>query len=92
MSNDFRVEEQEDEFNDARERLICRNAAILVVQGVARSDALTKAEAVFEAQQEAENDITGSKGTLAEAQAPQMPNGADAKVATIAQELYESRN
>jgi hypothetical protein len=92
MPNDVHLNEAEDDFNQARERAICHDAGILVTQGFSRNEALAKAESIFEAQQDAMNDVTGAKATLAEAQSPQMPEGAAAQVAAIAQKLYESRN
>ncbi|RRD41419.1 hypothetical protein EII18_09420 [Comamonadaceae bacterium OH3737_COT-264] len=73
MTSDLHLQDQEDEFQDARARAICHNAAIFVVNGYERSSAVDRATEIFEAQQEAENDVTGAKGTLAEAQSPNMP-------------------
>lgn len=90
MTSDLHLQDQEDEFQDARARAICHDAAIFVVNGYERSSAVDRATEIFEAQQEAENDVTGAKGTLAEAQSPNMPKGKEAQVHAIAQELYEA--
>ncbi len=88
MTSDLALQDAEDEFNEAREWAICHDAAILVIAGYSRDLAIKKATEIFGTQQEAENDPTGTIGTLAEAQSPNMHAGRDAQVKAIAQELY----
>lgn len=90
MTSDLHLQDQEDEFQEARARAICHDAAIFIVNGNERSSAVDRATEIFEAQHEAGNDVAGVKGTLAEAQSPNMPKGKDAQVRAIAQDLYET--
>lgn len=90
MTSDVHLQDQEHKFQEARARAICHDAAIFVVNGYERSSAVDRATKIFEAQQEADNDVTGGRGTLAEAQSPNMPEGKEAQVHAIAQELYEA--
>lgn len=90
MTSDLHLQDQEDESQETGARAICHDAAIFVVNGYERPSAVERATKIFEAQQEAENDVTGAKGTLAEAQSPNMPKGKEAQVHAIAQELYEA--
>jgi hypothetical protein len=92
MSGDLDLAQQEEDFEDARERAICNDAAIFVVEEYSREDALNKAEQIFTAQQEAQSDITGVTGTLSETRSPRIPLGKEAQVKAIADELYKSRN
>lgn len=54
-----------------------------------RSSDIEKAKETFATQQESMNDPTGTVGTMAEAQSPQMPEGKERQVAAIAKELEE---
>lgn len=89
MTSNLAYDEQMDDFNEKRDKEICRMAAIFVINGYDRSSAIRKATEIFNLQQEAINDNTGVIETLDEAQPPQMPAGKERQVAAIAQELYE---
>lgn len=89
MTSNLHLQDQEDKFKDARARAICHDAAILVVNGYERSFAVVRATEIFEAQQGAENDVTGARGTLAEAQSPEMPKGKEVQVHAIEKDLYD---
>lgn len=88
MTSDLALQNAEDKFNEARAWAICHDAAILVIDGHSRDSAIRKATEIFDTQQQARNDPTGTIGTLAEAQSPNMHAGRDAQVKAIAQELY----
>ena len=88
MTSDLALQDAEDEFNEARDLAICHDAAIFVIDGYSRDSAIKKATEIFGTQQEAGNDPTGTIGTLAEAQSPNMQAGKGAQVKAIAQELY----
>ncbi|MBA5605382.1 hypothetical protein H3H36_08415 [Duganella sp. FT3S] len=92
MSKDAHLAAGEEEFKDARARVISTYAGRLVVQGdYSRQDAWMKAEAIFEAQREASDDVTGVKATLAEAQSPQVPEGKEAQAEAIGNDIYEKQ-
>lgn len=90
MTSDVHLQEQEDKFQEARIRAICLDAAILVVNGGGRASAIDSATEIFDAQQDTDNDVTGAKGTLAEAQSPRMPKGKEAQVHAIAKALHDT--
>jgi hypothetical protein len=93
MPKDQHLDDQEEQYRNDRNMAICRNAAILIVnEKFSRLDALEKAQDIFIAQEEADADVTGAKGTLAEAQSPTVKLGTEAQVAAITQELFESLN
>lgn len=89
MTSDLDLEQKGEEFNEARNRAICHDAAIFVTLGFDREVAIKKAEDIFQCQQEAEVDPTGALETLDEAQSPQMPKGCKSQVTAIANELFE---
>lgn len=92
MTKDEHLSGQEEACQDAREERICRDAAILVTQGYSRAAALSKAEEIQHAQDDADGDVTGATATLAECQSPKLTPGTEAQVAAIAAELFQQRN
>jgi len=92
MNKDEYFEAQEQQYNEDCEKLICKDAAIFILEGFTRPEALEKAEAIFSAQEEADGDVTGVKATLDECQSPKLKPGTENQVAVIAAELYQQRN
>ena len=88
MTSNLALQDAEDECDEARDWAICHDAAILVIDGHSRDSAIKKATEIFGTQREAENDPTGTIGTLAEAQSPEVLAGRKAQVKAIAQDLY----
>ncbi|QWF18144.1 hypothetical protein [Lysobacter capsici] len=72
--NDQDLESRDEEYKESRADSIRKMAAIYIIMDeLSEKSALSKAEAVFNAQDEAKDDETGVGGTLAEAQWPEMP-------------------
>lgn len=92
MTKDEDIEAQEQQYKDNCEKQICQDAAILILEKFTRQEALKKAEDIHAAQEEAANDVTGAKATLAECQSPRLKLGTENQVAVIAAELYQQRN
>ena len=86
---DLHLVDQEEQYQEARAKVICYDAAILIVQGSSRPAAIQKAKETYRLQEEAEADPTGALGTLQEAQSPILTPGTEAQVAAIALELYQ---
>jgi hypothetical protein len=89
MTSDLHLQDGESDFQQARARAICLDAAIFVKKGEDRVSAVEKATAIFETQQEAQSDITGTVATLAEAKSPDTPEGRveQVQINAIAKEL-----
>lgn len=79
MTDDLNLQDREDEFAENRARAICFDAAIFVAGGSTRDSAIEQATNIFEAQRDADGDVTGVKATLEEAQSPQVPEGKKSK-------------
>lgn len=89
MGSDLALDDAEDAFNEQRAQEVCRDAAIFVVGGMERGAALQKAEAIFDAQQEAQSDPTRAAELADEVQSPAVPKGKEAQVAAIAKDLLK---
>lgn len=88
--DDWKLDDAEDEFNEQRVKAVCLDAAVFVVGGIERGAAIQKAEAIFDAQQEAQSDVTGTAELADEAQSPAIPKDKKAQVAAIAKELEDN--
>ncbi len=91
MVSDVHLEQQVGAIRDERAESIAIDAAILVLKGWSREEAVEKAASVLYHQNEADNDITGVKATLEEAQSPELDssNTKKAQIQAIAGELLD---
>lgn len=90
MAADIHLEEQELQFEIDQKKSISYNAAILIQDGHTEEAAMAKAKDINVNQQAADNDPTGTLGTLAEAQSPEAPAGKEAQTHAIASRLFET--
>lgn len=89
MTSDLDLLQKEQDYEEARNKAVCDNAAVLVRKGWSRDEALDKAKSIELAQQEGYNDPRGVLGLLAEAQSPDVPSEKKHQLAAISKELYE---
>jgi hypothetical protein len=89
MNDDFMYKDANNSLEESRRKMIARDAAILVAAGTPREKALVEAEGIFEAQQKALDDVTGTANLLDDAQSPEMPidHGDRSQVRAIALDL-----
>ncbi|WP_321920148.1 hypothetical protein [Paraburkholderia tropica] len=89
MTKDQHLQDQEDQYQEALVDAICNDAAAFVIDGYTREQAVEKAKAINQRQQEADTDPTSALATLAEAQSPTQHAERGAQIAAIADELRE---
>ncbi|WP_155740776.1 hypothetical protein [Burkholderia territorii] len=87
MTKDQYLEDQEDQYQEAAVDAICKDAAAFVIGGFTREEAVERAQAIGQCQQEASTDPTGAFATLPEAQSPTQHEERKAQIAVIADEL-----
>lgn len=87
MGYDIHLEQAEEEYQKANRLAISLDAAVFVRRGYSRPAAMAKAREISETQREADDDIRGVIGTLAEAQSPIPPADNPAQTQAIAKSL-----
>jgi hypothetical protein len=89
MNKDQHLEDQEEQYRESVAKSIAHDAAVFVQQGYSRNAALAKATQISDNQLAAEEDPTGTLGTLAESQSPAQPVGKEGQTNAIAAELFK---
>lgn len=90
MGSDLHLEAAEAEYRKGQEKSILEDAAVFVRRGYSRGAAMAKAREINQNQREADDDITGVLGTLAEAQSPVPPVDNPAQTRAIAEALRKT--
>jgi len=87
----YKGEDLEDDYQEARREQVAWRAAVWVVRGTPRDQALARSLRTQEEQEAAAGDLTGTLLTLDEAQEPGAPSSAKerAQIEAIAKELIE---
>ena len=90
MDKDTHLALQEQEYQQAKNKAICYDAAGLQLLNPTLSDveAIDQATEIDRLQRAADGDVTGAAGTAAEAQSPEVPADQRKLQAMMAADLY----
>lgn len=92
MTSHLDLANKNDEYEKLVRKNIAHDAAILILKGYTREEAIDKATDIAREQAIAVSDVTGVHGTLEEAQSPSASGMDEKQISAIQRELLKKEN